>query len=197
MSDSVPSGGTVLRILSPLLVAVFAAILPHTPLGAQETGTTVTLTVGPSFVNFPGAGGHFGAAVARLSVSRDFSRMTGGEISAFALAPLGGASAQPGCPQGTKCLSTSTPNLLSGVLASLFVYAGESPLRMSVGVGAVGASGGEGFENRSSVAGLAGLDWLPRTNSQFAPTLAIRIVQLSSPIAGARTLLLPGLGLSF
>lgn len=172
-------------------------MLPHPALGAQETGTTVTLTVSPSFVNFPGTGGHFGAAVARLSVSRPFTRMTGGEISVFALAPLGGADAQPGCPQGTKCISTSTPSLLSGVLASLFAYAGESPLRLSAGIGAVGASGGEGFENRSSLAGLAGVDWVPRTNNQFAPTFGIRIVQLSSPIAGARTLLLPGMGLSF
>jgi hypothetical protein len=81
MSDSVHSGGTVLRTASPFLVAVFAALLPHTPLGAQETGTTVTLTVSPSFVNFDGFGGSFGAVVARLSVSRDFTRITGAEIS--------------------------------------------------------------------------------------------------------------------
>ena len=185
------------RSCSPLIVAFLLVTLPNVQLDAQDTGTTVTLTVGPSFVNFPGAGGHFGAAVARLSVTRGFNRMTGGEMSAFALAPLGGASAQAECPPATKCISTSTPSLLSGVLASVFAYAGESPLRVSVGVGAVGASGGEGFQNRSSVAGLAGLDWVPRTSNQFAPTLALRIVQLSSPIAGARTLLLPGLGLSF
>lgn len=185
------------RTVVSLLVAIFATSVPHSMLGAQEAGTTITLTVSPSFVNFPGAGGHFGAAVARLSVSQDFSRMTGGELSAFALAPLGGASAQPGCPQGTKCTSISTPGLLSGLVASLFADAGESPLRVSAGIGAVGASGGEGFGSRSSVVGLMGLDWLPRTNSQFAPTLAIRIVQLSSPIAGGRTLVLPGVGLSF
>ena len=187
----------MLRSISLLLLAVMLATVPNVPLDAQETGTRFTLTVSPSFVNFPGTGGHFGAAVAQLSVSRDFTRMAGGEISAFALAPLGRASALPGCPQGTKCISTSTPSLLSGVLTSLFVHAGESPLRVSAGVGAVGASGGEGFENRSSFAGLVGLDWLPRTNNRFAPTFAVRLVQLTSPIAGARTLLLPGLGLTF
>ena len=187
----------MLRSISLWLLALMLATVPNAPVGAQEAGTRITLTVSPSFVHFPGVGGHFGAAVAQLSVSRDFTRMTGGEISAFALAPLGGASAQAGCPQGTKCISTSTPTLLSGVLTSLFAYAGESPLRVSAGVGAVGASGGEGFANRSSLAGLVGFDWLPRTNNRFAPTFAVRVVQLSSPIAGARTLLLPGMGLAF
>jgi hypothetical protein len=83
------------------------------------------------------------------------------------------------------------------VLTSLFAYAGETGLRAAVGIGAVGASGGEGLGNRSSVAGVVGLDWVPRSNNRFAPTFAIRLVQLSSPIAGARQLLLPGIGLSF
>ena len=187
----------MLRILSPLLVAVFAAMLPHTLLGAQETGTTVTLTVSPSFVNFDGFGGGFVAVVARLSISRDFTRMTGGEISAFTLAPLGGASSQPGCTVGSSCQSRSTPSVLSGVLTSLFAYAGGTGLRAAVGIGAVGASGGEGLAHRSSVAGLVGLDWVPRGNNRFTPTFAIRLVQLASPIAGARQLLLPGIGLSF
>lgn len=185
------------RILSPLAAAVFAAMLPHPALGAQETGTTVTLTVSPSFVNFDGFGGGFGAVVARLSVSRDFTRITGAEISAFTLVPLGGASSQPGCTVGSTCQSRSTPSVLSGALTSLFVYTGETGLRAAAGIGAVGASGGEGLGNRSSVAGVIGLDWVPRSANRFAPTFAIRIVQLSSPIAGARTLLLPGVGLSF
>lgn len=187
----------MLRTLSPLFVALLATMFPHTPLGAQETGTTVTLTVSPSFVSFDGFGGSFGAVVARLSVSRDFTRMTGGEVSAFTLAPLGGASSQPGCTVGSTCQSRSTPSVLSGVLTSLFVYAGETGLRAAAGVGAVGASGGQGLENRSSVAGLVGLDWVPRSNNRFAPTFAVRLVQLSRPIAGARQLLLPGIGLSF
>lgn len=187
----------MLRVLSPFLAAFVAALLPHTALGAQETGTTVTLTVSPSFVSFDGFGGSFGAVVARLSISRDFTRVTGGEVSAFTLAPLGGASSQPGCTVGSTCQSRSTPSVLSGVLMSLFAYAGETGLRAAAGVGVVGATGGEGLGNRSSVAGVIGLDWLPRSNNRFAPTFAIRLVQLSSPIAGARQLLLPGIGLSF
>lgn len=185
---------TILRLPVVVLTSI---VVPAAALGAQETGTTVTLTVSPSFVNFDGFGGSFGAAVARLSVSRDFSRMTGGEISAFAIAPLGGATSQPGCTVGSTCQTRSTPSVISGLLTSIFAYAGESGLRASVGIGGATASGGEGLGHRSSAAGLVGLDWLPRSNNRFAPTFSIRLVQLASPIAGARQLLLPGVGLTF
>jgi hypothetical protein len=189
-------GGTVLRTMWLFTVALMV-VLPGQTLIAQDAETTVTLTVGPSYVNFDGFGGGFGAAVAQLSISRGFNRMTGGEVSVFALAPLGGASSQPGCTVGTVCEARSTPSVFSGVLTSVYAYAGESGLRASVGVGAVGASGGEGLGNRSSLAGLVGLDWVPRSSNRFAPTFAFRVVQLASPIAGARQLLLPGVGLSF
>ena len=184
------------RFLSMLTSAALIAFAQRS-LAAQHTRTIITLTVSPTYVNFPDVGGHLGAAAARLGVSRDFTRLAGAEVSAFALAPLGGVAAQPGCPQGTKCISLATPNLVSGVLTSLFAYAGESGLRFSAGVGTVGASGGEGFENRSSVALLAGADWIPRTTSRFAPTLGIRVIGLSSPVAGARHLVLPGAGVRF
>ena len=185
-----------MRTVSPLLIAVLVMV-PRASLSAQDTGTKVTLTVSPSFVNFDGFGGGFGAVVARLSVSRDFTRITGGEVSAFTLAPLRGASSQPGCTVGASCQARSTPSALSGVLTSLFVHAGDSGLRAAAGIGAVGASGGEGLGSRSSVAGVVGLDWVPRGTNQFAPMFVIRLVRLSSPIAGARLLLLPGIGVSF
>jgi hypothetical protein len=164
---------------------------------AQETGTTVTLTVSPSYVNFAGFGGGFGAAVARLSVSRGFTSLTGGELSVFALAPLGGATSIPGCVPEVPCRTTTTPSLLSGFLTSAFLDAGDTGLRLTLGVGGVTASGGEGFPHRSSGAAVVGLDWLPNTTNRFAPTIAVRLVQLASPIAGARQLLLPGVGLRF
>lgn len=184
----------MLRSLRLSAIAV-AAFLPGS-LVAQESGTTVTLTVSPSFVDFAGLGSG-PAAVARLSISRGFTRMTGGEVSAFVLAPLGGASATPECVVGGTCQTRSTPSLLSGVSTSVFAYVGETGLRGSIGVGAVGASGGEGLGNRGSFAGLIGVDWLPRTDTRFAPTFSFRLVQLASPIAGARQLLLPGVGLTF
>jgi hypothetical protein len=187
----------VLRSISPFLAAVVFVTVPNVQLHAQDTETTVTLTVSPSFVHFDGFGGGFGAVVTRLSVSRGFTRFTGGEVSAFALAPLGAASSQPGCVAGGTCETRSTPSLLSGLLTSVFGYAGETGLRASAGAGVVGASGGEGLGNRSSLAGVVGLDWEPRSNNRFAPTFAFRLVQLARPIAGARQLLLPGVGLSF
>ena len=187
-------GGPVLRVTSMLAVV---ALLGVRSLAAQENETTVTLTVSPTFVNFSGFGGSFGAAVARLSVGRGFTRHTGGELSAFALAPLGGASSQPDCPALVSCQARSTPSVLSGLSTSVFGYAGETGLRASAGLGVVGASGGEGLGNRSSLAGIFGLDYVPRSDNRFVPTFAFRVVQLASPIAGARQLLLPGVGLSF
>ena len=181
---------------SPSLFAVIV-LLAGKSLAAQDTERTVALTVSPSFVHFEEFGGGFGAAVARLSVSRAFTRLTGAEVSAFTLALLGGADDQPLCVAGSTCESRSTPSLLSGLLMSVFGYLGESGLRASVGVGAVGASGGEGLGNRSSFAGIVGLDWISRSNNRFAATVAFRLVQLASPIAGARVVLLPGVGISF
>lgn len=166
-------------------------------LQAQDTGTTVTLTVSPSYVNFAGYGGGFPSAVARLSVSRGFTTTIGGELSVFALAPLGGATSIPGCVPEATCRTTTTPSLLSGVLTAAYFDAGDTGLRLSLGVGGVTASGGEGFPHRSSGAGVVGLDWLPNTTNRFAPAIAVRFVQLASPIAGARQLLLPGLGFRF
>ena len=178
-----------------LLSSLLVAIVPCKAASAQQEGTTVTLTVSPTLIRFDGFGGSFGAAVARLSISRGFSQKTGGEFSAFTLAPLGGATSIPDCAPGGSCRTVSTPSALTGALASVFGDLGD--LRASIGAGGVAASGGEGFENRSSLAGLVGLDYIPRSNNRFAPTFAIRVVQLSRPIAGARQLLLPGVGLTF
>lgn len=187
----------MLRLPNSTIALVAVLATPLTQLQAQELGTTITLTVGPSLVDFGDFGGRFGAAVIRLSVSRDFNRLTGVETSLFALAPLGGMAAIAGCVTGGVCQTRSTPSVLSGAMASLFVYAGESGLRMAVGGGAVSAHGGEGFARRSTVAALVGLDLIPRSNNRFVPTLSVRLLQLSSPLAGARQLFLPGLGLRF
>lgn len=193
----VATHGGSLRIGS-IVLALLGVVGTRTPTAAQEAGgTTVSLTVSPSVVNFAGFGGRFGAVVARLSVTRDFTRHTGGEVSAFMLAPMGGATAIPGCVEGSACQTYSTPNAVTGILTSAFVRAGESGLRLSAGAGAVSASGGEGLDHRFSLAGLVGVDYEPRSRNRLVPTFALRVVHLASPIAGARQLLLPGIGFSF
>lgn len=184
-----------MKRFATVVVTLIAAA--SAPLHAQEEATTVTLSVGPSFVNFVSFGGSFPAAVAQLSVSKPFTRQTGGELSFFALAPLGSAAAVPDCPPLVSCVATQTPSLLSGALVSVFAYAGETGLRASVGGGGAFASGGEGFPHRTSPAGLVGLDWIPESRNRFIPAVNVRLVYLTSPIAGARQLLLPGLGLRF
>ena len=171
--------------------------MPAASLAAQERETVITLSVGPSVVDFGAFGGPFPAGVIRLSLETDFTRLLGAEASAFALVPLGGQTAIPECIPGGSCQTRSSPSMLSGFLASVFVYAGQSGLRAALGGGSVSAQGGEGFSRRSTVAGLVGLDWIPRSNNRFAPTVSIRLMQLSAPVAGARQLLLPGVGLRF
>lgn len=175
---------------------VLHAIVAST-VNAQERETVITLSAGPSVVDFGEFGGPFPAAAIRLSASTDFTRIVGAEASAFALAPLGGQTSSPDCVPGGSCQSRSSPSLLSGFLASLLLRAGESGLRGVLGGGSVSAQGGEGFSRRSTIAGLAGLDWLPRSNNRFAPTFSIRVLQLSANVAGARQLLLPGVGIRF
>ena len=181
------------RFLSSIALLAASAY----PVQAQDEGITVTLTVSPSFVDFGTFGGRFGAGVIRLSASKDFNRVTGAEVSTFVLAPLGGMTSIPGCAPGGSCQTHSTPDVLTGAMGSLFLYAGESGFRAAFGGGTVSAHGGEGFARRSTVAGVIGADWIPRTNNRFAPTLSVRVMQLSAPVAGARQLLLPGLGVRF
>lgn len=181
---------------SSFILALFASLAIPATVRAQE-GTTISLTVSPSFVNFSGWGGSFGAAVMQLNIRRDFTRSTGGELTAFTLTPMGGATAIPGCVPNAVCETRSTPNMLFGIMPSIYNWVGGSDLRVSGGVGFAGATGGEGLENRSSVAGLLGIDWVPRSRNRLVPTLSMRVVQLSSPIAGARQLLLPGVGVAF
>ena len=178
-------------------VLFLQSALLGTSAGAQERETVVTLSVGPSVVDFGEFGGPFGAGVMRLSASTEFTRAIGAEASAFALLPLGKQASTPGCIPGGTCQGRSSPDLLSGFLASLLISAGESGVRGVVGVGSVSAQGGEGFTRRSTVAGLVGADWIPQTNNRLVPTLSIRFLQLSAPVAGARQVLLPGVGLRF
>lgn len=186
----------MLRGLPALVLSALLAAIPRS-VQAQDGSVTITLSVSPSFVDFNGFGGRVSVAVVRLSASTNFNQLTGAEVSAFAQAPLGGATSITDCPTSGRCVTRATPSLLSGALASFFVYAGDSGLRASLGGGTVNAHGGEGLSRRSTLAGLAGLDWTPRTDNRFAPTFSIRLLQLSAPLAGARQLLLPGVGIRF
>jgi hypothetical protein len=167
------------------------------PVQAQDDGITVTLSVSPSVIDFGNFGGRFGAGVVRLSVSKDFNRVTGAEVSTFALVPLGGMTSIPGCVPGGLCETRSTPDVLTGAIGSLFLYAGESGFRAALGGGMVSARGGQGFARRSTIAGLVGADWIPPTDNRFAPTFSVRVLRISELLAGARYLLLPGLGVRF
>ena len=185
------------RIVTRLPVIVLMVVLHAAPLLAQDSRTIRTLTAGPSFVNFDEYGGSFGAAVAWFSIDRVSERLLGSEFAFFLLAPLGGASIQADCPAGVVCESKATPGLLYGGLFSGLARGGESGLRAAFGLGAVGAAGGEGLENRSSITGHVGLDWVAGGSGRYALTVTVRLLLLTSPIAGARQVLLPGIGVTF
>jgi hypothetical protein len=181
------------------LLGTACAVLAAAPAAAQEgLETRVTLTVSPTFVDFAGFGGGFGALAAQLQVSRYFSANVGGEVTAFAIVPGGKAVIDVACPVGaTNCASRSTPSMLSGFLTSAFGFLGGTGFRASAGVGGVKADGGEGLPVTTSLAGALGLDWVSQGNSRWSPTVGIRAVRLARPIAGARNLVLPGVGLTF
>ena len=63
-----------------VVLAILVAMLPRNAVRAQESRTSVALTVSPSFVNFETFGGNFGAFVAGLGISRDFSRRLGVDL---------------------------------------------------------------------------------------------------------------------
>jgi hypothetical protein len=181
------------RHLLPLVLLTVAA----SSMAAQEPDrTTVTFAVSPSFIQFDGFGGSFGTAVAQLRVQRTFGVDAGGELSMFAVVPMGAATSIPSCPLLGSCVTRSTPNVLNGVIASGYRYLGATGLRIGLGGGNVWASGGEGSPHTSSLAGLAGIDWESRS-SGIRPTIGVRMVLLTRPIYGARQLLVPGAGFSF
>lgn len=164
---------------------------------AQEQRTRIEFSVSPSFITFSGFGGSFGAAVARLSISRRITPNAGAEASVFTVVPSGAASAVPGCIQGSPCVTRTTPSALSGLMLSGYAAGAMSPVRVLVGGGVVRASGGEGFERRSTGAIMLGVEWVSRSTNRFGPSIGVRFAQLTSPLAGARQLFLPGVGLSF
>jgi hypothetical protein len=182
------------RFASTVLFLIWAV---PAGLGAQENRTTRTVTIGATAVDFEGYGGSIGAALAQFSVDRGYSQVLGGELSAFALVPLGGASAIPECPPGVSCQTRTTPSLLFGGFGSLIARGGEAGLRAALGIGPVWSSGGEGLSNSSSFAGIVGVDWVAASKSGRGLTLAARLVFLESSIAGARLLVLPSIGVTF
>ena len=180
-----------------IIVAAACGLVAASAAAQDGRETRITLTVGPTFVDFAGFGGSVGAAAAQLQVSRYFSPTAGGELSAFMVVPAGGASSQPECVAGATCQSRATPGMVNGLLASAFTFLGESGFRVSAGGGGVKAFGGEGLGATASLAGSVGLDWVTRGNSRLLPTFGVHVVQLARPIAGARQFLLPGAGFTF
>lgn len=202
-STAIPSRwqGRCRSVLAGVLViaaSIGATVAPARAF-AQDEGTRITLRVGPTALDFAGFGGRFGAAVGEVSIARRFGANAGADLSAFSVVPMGSATAEPTCgaPIGGACAARTSPNALNGFLFSPFAFVGRSDLRLSTGVGMVAATGGEGFTRRSSVALAAGVDWVPESRSRLVPSVGIRAVHLSTPIAGVRQLLLPGIGMTF
>lgn len=163
---------------------------------AQVGETRVSIVVSPTLVDFAGFGPMTSVA-AEVRVTRFFSEAAGGQLSTFAVVPLEGAAALSACAPGRVCESRSTPGLVSGAVMSMIGEFGETGFRGSFGPGYVSASGMQGSGPRSTAAVAFGLDWIPSGRSRFTPTLGLRIVQMTSAIAGMRQLVLPGVGLTF
>jgi len=187
-----PRSASVLCTLLPVACALFALDLP-----AQRPATRVTLSAALSTVNFDGIGGRFGAVVAQATLARRVTERVGLEVNGFALVPGGGATADPACLPSHPCESFSTPSAIVGSLVGPVIDVGESGVRLSAGVGFARATGGSGFSPRGSTAGGVALEWRLRRKSRLSPSAGLRLATLGRPLAGARLLLLPGLGVTF
>lgn len=172
-------------------------LLPCAVAHGQTPATRVTLTASLTAVDFTTFGGRFGAAAVQLGLAHPLGAALGTDLAAFAVAPGGGASATPGCVQGSACQSRTTPSLLAGLLITPFARLGTSGVRLAAGGAYVRAIGGEGGERRASPAGVVAVDWLPVGRSRLTPTAGVRVVRFASTVMGARFLVLPGVGLAF
>jgi hypothetical protein len=189
----VPATSVALPVVSLLLAW---SLSPRT-LDAQRPATSLTLSTSLSTVNFAGIGGRFGAVVAQTTLVRRITDAAGVEINGFALVPGGGATADPACLPSQPCTSFSTPSAIVGSLVGPVVDVGTSGVRLSAGVGFARSTGGSGFSPRSSGAGTVAIEWRIRPRSRFSPSAGLRLATLAHPLAGARLLILPGLGVTF
>lgn len=176
---------------------LLACAVPARDVAAQRLATSVSLSTSLSSVNFDGIGGRFGAVVVQGTVARRVRANVGMELNGFALVPGGGATADPACLPAQPCESFSTPSAIVGSLVGPFVDVGTSGVRLSAGVGIARATGGSGFSPRTSAAGAVAMEWRIRPHARLSPSAGLRLATLGRPLAGARLLLLPGLGVTF
>lgn len=163
----------------------------------QAPATRLGISVSPSVVSFTDFGGGFGAAVGRLWVARAFHGESdaGYEVSVFGVAVLGGMTAMADCIPG-NCVSRASPSAIAGGVLAGYAFIAGSPIKLTGGLGYVGAGGGSGFSRRQSGAVSLGIAWESRPTG-FAFTAGVSALSLMTPVAGAGTLILPGVGFSW
>ncbi len=181
----------VRRSLAMLILAVCASTA-----GAQQK-TSIAFTIAPGFVRFDGFGSTVKTLVAQVIVSRELTAATGAELTGFTAVPFSVVSVQPGCIPGGACQSYSSPSALMGGIASGYVQLGDSPLRLSAGLGLLSARGSEGPGARSTSAVQLGLEWSQQRSGGIRMTAGVRALQFANPISGARQLVLPGVGIRY
>lgn len=186
-------------VRSVVLVSSLSLVFVSAPrtIAAQPSATSLTLSTMLSTVNFDEIGGRFGAIVVQGTLARRLRDGVGVEVNGFALVPGGGATADPSCLPSGPCRSYSTPSSIVGALVGPTLNVGPSGLRLSVSAGVARATGGDGFSPRATGAGAAAIEWAMRPQSRFSPSAGLRVATLRHRLAGARLLLLPGLGVTF
>lgn len=186
-------------VLVSVLAGAFVLVALSVPrtIAAQPPATSLTVSTMFSTVNFDGIGGRFGAVVVQGTLARRLHDGVAMEVNGFALVPGGSATADPSCLPPGPCRSVSTPSSIVGALVGPAVDLGIAGLRLSVSAGVARAVGGDGFSPRGTGAGAAALEWRMRPRSRVTPSAGLRVAALRHRLAGARLLLLPGLGVTF
>ena len=143
-------------------------------------------------------GGGLKAASAAIGMSMRAIRESGIRISARALVPVEGRAAIPDCvPEAGGCKEYRTPNALFDFSAGAYTGSKDGKLRVSAAMGWLHASGLRGAATQSSSTVETGAEIAPLGERGFAPVIGLHLVYVTRGVAGARTLLIPSIGLAF
>ena len=186
-----------MRRVIPLLF-ILGAALPADTLRAQSR-TRTTASVGVTQIPLGNQwSGALGAATASFGLSARVLGQWGITSSARAVVPTQGRAAIPECvPDGGGCKEYKTPDALFDFSAGAYMGSTDGKLRGSLSVGWLNAAGLRGATYDSSPTVEAGAELAPFPAKRVSLVLGFHLVYMTRDIAGARTLLLPSIGLAF
>lgn len=118
-------------------------------------------------------------------------------LSARVITPTGGHLAIPSCIQSFPCVTYQSPEALYNASAQIAVATQNRKFRASLGAGFISAQNQSGVTNANSPTVEAGVEYALFPTHRVSPVVNIYLQRLTREVAGARTLVLPGVGVVF